>query len=354
MKTTMRGIVKEIAAPGGLVYHDDLPIPQISDDEVLIKIYCTAICGSDLHMIDWDAWSQKRLKPPVVLGHETAGDIVAIGKNVHNRKIGDRVSAETHIFCGQCYFCKHEMPHLCKDVKPFGVSYDGAFAEYVRVRADCTFLLPEDVTYEAACMFEPMGAGVHGVEVAHVEGKTVLVSGCGSIGLTVISACKTFGAGMVIACDLLDTRLAVAKDMGADYVFNSAQVDLQAEILRLTDGLGADVAIDITGAAAAINTDLKCLRAAGRMVCVGLPSGPVTLQDMTDDLIYREITLTGVSGRLIWDTWDNFSKVMSGPYYKLEHILGGKYPLEDFETAISEMRKGVPGKILLYPDRANM
>ena len=203
-------------------------------------------------------------------------------------------------------------------------------------------------------MFEPMGAGVHGVEAAQVEGKTVLVSGCGPIGMTAISACKTFGATKVFACDLLDSRLAIAKDMGADYVFNSAQVDLPAEILRLTDGLGADAAIDITGAQAAINADLKCLRAAGRMVCVGLPSGPVTLQDMTDDLIYREVTLTGVSGRLIWDTWQDFAKVMSGPYYKLDKIIGGRYTLEQYEDALAAIRQGVPGKMLLYPNASDM
>lgn len=350
MERTMRALVKETAAPGEPVFHNDIPIPKISDDEVLIKVHCTAICGSDLHMMDWDNWSQKRLKPPVILGHETAGDIVAVGRNVINRHIGDRVSAETHIFCGHCYFCQNGMPHLCSNVQPFGVAYDGAFAEYVRVRSDCTFLLPDDISYEAACLFEPMGAGVHGVEVAEPKDKIILVSGCGAIGLTAISACKVFGAKMVIACDLLDSRLEVAKKMGADVTFNSAQVNLPAEVLRLTDGLGADAAIDITGAQSAINADLKSLRAAGKMVCVGLPTKSILLEDMADDLIYREITLTGVSGRLIWDTWSDFAKVMSSPYYKLDYVLGGKYALEDFKIAIAEMRKGTPGKMLLYPD----
>lgn len=354
MEGVMRGLVKAVAAPSGLVYHDDLPIPQIKDDEVLIKVHCTAICGSDIHILDWDEWSKKRIKPPVTLGHETSGDIVAVGKNVTDRKVGDRVSCESHIPCGSCYFCTHGMPHICKDIQLFGCTQNGAFAEYAAIRSDCTFLLPDDVSYEAACMFEPMGAGVHGVEAAQVEGKTVLVSGCGPIGMTAISACKTFGATKVFACDLLDSRLAIAKDMGADYVFNSAQVDLPAEILHLTDGLGADAAIDITGAQAAINADLKCLRAAGRMVCVGLPSGPVTLQDMTDDLIYREVTLTGVSGRLIWDTWQDFAKVMSGPYYKLDKIIGGRYTLEQYEDALAAIRQGVPGKMLLYPNASDM
>ena len=207
MKDTMCGLVKEVNAPSGLVYHTDLPIPEINDDEVLIKVHCSAICGTDLHIMEWDEWSQKRIKAPVTVGHETAGEIVAVGKNVTERKVGDRVSCESHIPCGECYFCKNGMPHICKNVKLFGCTQNGAFAEYAKIRWDCTFLLEDDVTDEAACMFEPMGAGIHGVEAAEVNGKTVLVSGCGPIGLTALSASKTFGAVKVIACDLIDENL---------------------------------------------------------------------------------------------------------------------------------------------------
>ena len=263
MKDTMCGLVKEVNAPSGLVYHTDLSIPEINDDEVLIKVHCSAICGTDLHIMEWDEWSQKRIKAPVTVGHETAGEIVAVGKNVTERKVGDRVSCESHIPCGECYFCKNGMPHICKNVKLFGCTQNGAFAEYAKIRWDCTFLLEDDVTDEAACMFEPMGAGIHGVEAAEVNGKTVLVSGCGPIGLTAISASKTFVAVKVIACDLIDEKLEVAKKMGADAVLNSAKCDLPAEVRTLTGGVGVDAAIDITGAEPALNSALKCLRAAG-------------------------------------------------------------------------------------------
>jgi threonine 3-dehydrogenase len=210
-------------------------------------------------------------------------------------------------------------------------------------------VLDDSISYEAACMFEPMGAGIHGGEAAQVEGKVVLGSGCGPIGLTAVSGCKTFGATKVIACDLIDEKLEIAKEMGADEVFNSGKCDLVAEVRKLTDGAGADAAIDITGAAAAINTDLKCLRAAGRMVCVGLPTKPVTLVDMADDLIYREIELTGVSGRKIWETWEDFAKVMKSPYYKMDRVIGGRFPMKEFQTAIDQIHSGVPGKMILYP-----
>ena len=234
-------------------------------------------------------------------------------------------------------------------MKLYGCTQNGAYAEYEKIRADCTFLLDDSISYEAACMFEPMGAGIHGVEAAQVDGKVVLVSGCGPIGLTAISGCKTFGATKVIACDLIDDKLTIAKELGADVVFNSGSCDLVAEVKKLTDGIGVDVAIDITGAAAAINNDLKCIRAAGRMVCVGLPTKPVTLVDMADDLIYREIELTGVSGRKIWDTWEDFAKVMKSPYYKMDRVIGGRFPMKDFEKAIEQIRSGVPGKMILYP-----
>lgn len=349
MKNTMCGLIKPTAAPSAYIYRDDLPVPEIGDNDVLIKVHCTALCGTDFHIMGWDSWSQKRVTPPMVPGHETAGDIIAVGKNVTKRKIGDRVSCETHLSCGKCYFCKNGLSHICKNTELFGVTMDGAFAEYAKVRWDVTFLLDDDISYEAACMFEPMGAGVHGVDVAEVEGKTVLISGCGPIGLTAISACKTFGATKVFACDLIDEKLEIAKEMGADAVFNSARVNLPAEIRSLTDGIGADAAIDISGAAPAINTDLKCLRPAGRMVCVGLPSKPVTLEDMADDLIFREIELTGVSGRKIWKTWEDFNKVMKGPYFKLDHIVGGRFALKDFNVALDCIQRGATGKILLYP-----
>jgi threonine 3-dehydrogenase len=158
---------------------------------------------------------------------------------------------------------------------------------------------------------------------------------------------------MVIACDLDDERLASALEMGADHVVNSGKEDLLKEVLKLTDGIGADAAIDITGAGAAIRAGLRCVRAAGVMVCVGLPTNEVSL-DLTNDLIYREIKLTGISGRKIWETWHDFSKVMNGPYFRPEKIMGRKYALIDYKKAFEAVRAGVPGKMILYPDPADM
>ncbi len=350
----MRGLRKEVAAPSSLVYHDDLPMPEINDDEVLIKIHCTAICGSDLHMLDWDPHSAKTMTNiPVTMGHETTGDIVAVGKNVKMRKVGDRVSVETHIPCGECWLCKNGKPHICSNMRLFGVNENGAFAEYAKVRADVTYVLDEGVSYEMGCLFEPMGAGVHGVEAAEVEGKVVLVSGCGPIGVTAVAGCKVFGAKKIIACDLNDSRLEMAKSMGADVTINSGKQDLREEIMKLTDGIGVDAVVEVTGAAPAITAALKSIRPGGRLVGVGLPSKPVAL-DLTDDVFFREVEVTGISGRTIWQTWEDFAKVMQSPYYPADKMIYNRYVLEDFEKAFAEAREGKPGKILLYPNKEDM
>ena len=344
----MTGLLKKETGPGDFEYRSDLQIPEIGDDEVLIKVKCTAICNTDLHIIDWDTWSRKWVKAPVIPGHETSGIIVEAGKNVTDRKAGDRVSCEPHIPCGKCWFCLNDMPHICSDLKLLGVTEDGAFAEYMKIKADCTFLLDEHISFEHACLLEPMGAGVHGAEAADVEGKTILVSGCGPIGLAAICACKTLGAERVISCDLLAEKAEAALGMGADVFINSAEKDIISEVMEMTDGIGVDAAIDITGAGPAIRNGLKCVRAAGRFVGIGLPTKPVEL-DLANDLIYREIEFTGISGRKIWETWDDFAKVMKGPYFRADLVMGSVYPLCEYRNAFQEVRSGAPGKVILRP-----
>ena len=271
-----------------------------------------------------------------------------IGKNVKDRFVGQRVSVETHIWDGTCPHCRAGNRHICQHMTLYGIQTDGAFAEYSKVRADATYVLDDALTDEQGCIFEPMGSGVHGVEEAEVAGKTVLVAGCGAIGLTVVAACHVFGAKRIIACDLFDEKLAVAKKMGADIVVNSRKQDLVSAVLDLTDGLGVEAAIDVTGSPASLNASLKSVMAGGRLVSVGLPGEPVTM-DMTEDLFYRQIRLSGICGRRIWETWDDFTKVMKDPIYDMDQVIGGKFRLEDYEEGFARMRSGAPGKMFLYP-----
>ena len=348
MTGTMRGICK--MRPGaGAEYREDLPIPQISDDEVLIKVHATAICGTDLHLYHWNEYAQKRMTNlPMVFGHETAGEIVEIGKNVTGYKLGDRISVETHVPCNHCWQCKNGRPHICENQHVFGVTDPGAFAEYAPVHKDCIVRLKDDISYEMGAMLEAMGAGVHGVEVAQVRGKRVLVSGCGPIGLMTIGACKAHGASQVIACDLIDEKLEIAKTMGADITVNSRDVDLPAFVRSQTDGVGADAVIDITGNPHAIRAGLKAVRKGGIFVSVGLPDGEVGI-NLTEDIIYREVIYTGVSGRLMFETWEDCMNILQSPGFSLEPVVGGIYPFRDFEQALDALKQGVPGKMILVP-----
>lgn len=348
MQGTMRGICK--MAPGvGAEYRTDIPIPQIGDDEVLMKVHATAICGTDMHIYNWNEYASARMKNlPMVFGHETAGEIVEIGQNVTGYQIGDRISVETHIPCNHCYQCKIGNRHICENQKVFGVTDPGAFAEYAVVPKDCIVKLDDAITYEMGAMLEAMGAGVHGVEVADVRGKRVLLSGCGPIGLMAIGACKAHGAKQIIACDMFDEKLALAKVMGADVTVNSGKADIIQEVRNLTDGSGVDAAIDITGARSAIVAGLRAVRKGGILVSVGLPDGEIPI-NLTEDIIYREITYTGVSGRLMFQTWDDCMAILQTPGFSLEPVIGGVYKMEAFEEALNAIRKGVPGKMILVP-----
>ena len=348
MTGTMRGICKMAPGPGA-EFRTDVPIPQITDDQVLMKIHATAICGTDLHLYAWNEYAATRMKNlPIVFGHETAGEIVEVGRNVEGWKVGDRISVETHIPCNHCLQCSIGNPHICDNMKLFGITEPGAFAEYAPVHKDCIVRLDDALSYEQGAMLEAMGAGVHGVEVARVRGKRVLVSGCGPIGLMTIGACKAHGASQVIACDLIEEKLEIAKTMGADITVNSREVDLPAFVRSQTDGVGADAVIDITGNPHAIRAGLKAVRKGGIFVSVGLPDGEVGI-NLTEDIIYREVIYTGVSGRLMFETWEDSMNILQSPGFSLEPVVGGIYPFRDFEKALDALKQGVPGKMILVP-----
>ena len=348
MTGTMKGVCKMAPGPGA-EFRTDIPIPSIAPDQVLLKVHATAICGTDLHLYAWNEYAATRMKNlPIVFGHETAGEIVEVGSAVKDWKVGDRISVETHIPCGTCLQCSMGNPHICDNMKLFGITEPGAFAEYAPVRADCAVRLDDALTYEQGAMLEAMGAGVHGVEKAQVKGKTVLVSGCGPIGLMVIGACRAHGARKIIACALFEEKLERAKTMGAAVTGNSREEQAVLEAVMAQTISGVDAAIDITGNGKAINTGLKALRKAGIFVSVGLPDGEIPV-NLTEDIIYREIIYTGVSGRRMFETWEDCMEIIKTPGFSLDPVIGGVYKLEQFEEALAAIRSGVPGKMILVP-----
>jgi threonine 3-dehydrogenase len=344
---TMSGVIKERPEPGA-AYRTDLPIPVPGKNEVLVRVRAVAICGTDLHILPWTPYAQARIKPPMVFGHEFAGDIVGVGEGVTEYKPGDRVAGETHIPCNECYQCKTDNRHICENMKIIGVHAPGAFAEYIAFSKDCVYKLPDSIDYNTGAMLEPMGVAVHGVSVAKVKDQNVVVYGCGPIGLMAVGACKAWGAKKIVAVDIFDDKLEIALKMGADFIINAKQTDAAAKIINYFDKVGADVVIDYTGSPAGIKTQFKALRKGGRMVLVGLPSEDVTL-DLTGDIIYKEATVIGVTGRLMYQTWEECAQLLNSPGFTLEPVVGGIYALKDFEDAFAAITGGKPGKMLLIP-----
>lgn len=346
MKDTMYGLVKAAPAPGAEI-QEDLPIPQVGPRDILVKVKATAICGTDSHIMAWTPYAQQRVPTPMVFGHEFSGDVVEVGSEVTEVKVGDKVAGETHIPCNHCRMCKADKRHICENMKIIGVHVPGAFAEYISFPVDCAFRLDENFDYVTGALLEPMGVAVHGVDCAEVAGKSVVINGCGPIGLMAVGAAKAWGAKQVIALDVVDSKLQVAAQMGADCCLNSAKVDAPAEIVRMTDG-GADVAIDYTGVVGAIRSMFHMIVNGGRIVLVGLPNNPIEL-DLTSDIIYKEATVIGSTGRLMYRTWEQCIDLISSGKFNIQPVIAGKYALRDFEAAFAAIRAGTPGKMIMIP-----
>lgn len=344
---TMHGVYKAEPKPGA-VWREDLPVVAPGPRDVLVHVRAAAICGTDLHIYPWTPWAQQRIPYPCVFGHEFAGEIVAMGDEVHEFKLGDRVAGETHIPCNHCYQCEHDRRHICENMKIIGVHVPGAFSDYFCLPADCAFLLPDEIDDQVGAMLEPMGVGVHGVTAAEVEGKTVAIYGCGPIGLMAIGAAKALGAKRIFATDRFDAKLAVAQKMGADESINSTEQPASKRIVELTAGVGADVVIDYTGSVDAIADCFLALRKGGRFVLVGLPDRQITL-DLTESIIYKEATVVGVTGRLMYQTWDTCIDILRSGTFDIHAVIGNVYPMQQFDQAFADLKAGMPGKALLIP-----
>jgi L-iditol 2-dehydrogenase len=276
----------------------DFPEPKPADDEVLLRIRACGICGSDIH--GWDGSSGRR-HPPLIMGHEASGEIVAAGPKVTQWRAGDRVTFDSTIYCGVCRFCQTGAVNLCENRRVVGVSpveykQHGAFAEKLALPARILYRLPDTLPYEQAAMVEPVSIAVHAVQrIKSAKKDTAVVIGSGMIGLLVVQALKWAGAKQIIAVDLADNRLALAKQLGATHTLNPGRVEVTAEVLKLTDGLGADVALEVVGLTATVNLALNVLKRGGSCVLVGNLS-PKTQDFPLQAVVTKELTLTGTCG----------------------------------------------------------
>src|SRR6185369_5190370 len=303
---SVRALVKATAGPGFELR--DVPQPTIRDNEVLIRVRRAGVCGTDVHIYEWDAWAQGRCRPPFTVGHEFAGDVVQVGHLVTDVREGDRVTAEGHIVCGRCHLCRTGNAHVCPNTRIIGVDRDGCFADYIAMPATNVWHLDESVSYEVGGIHDPMGNAFHtSLTNTEVPGSTVLVTGCGPIGLFAVGICRAAGASRIIASDVNATRLELARVMGA----HDAVTPQEAEkaVRNATGDLGVDVVLEMSGVPSAIHQAFKLVRVGGRVQMLGIPSKTIDI-DFATEIIFKGLTIYGVVGRRMYDTWLSMTRFL--------------------------------------------
>ena len=340
----MRALVKEAPGPGMVL--KDVAKPMIGPTDVLIRVRKAGICGTDGHIWHWDKWSQARVKPPLIVGHEFMGEVADIGAAVRAVQIGDRVSAEGHISCGVCLLCRTGQAYICEHVKIIGVDRDGCFAEYISMPENNVWKLDASVPDAWAAVFDPLGNAVHCVMTAGVSTKSVVITGVGSIGLMAIPVARAAGAAKVIAIDINPAKLELAKRLGADRVFDARDEGLQQRISEETNGDGADVLLEMSGSGAAINQGLGFVRNGGRAALLGLPSDNVSV-NLAENIIFKGLTVLGINGRKMFETWYQTQALVVSGRVDLAPIITHVLPFERFEECFNLLQDGKAAKIVM-------
>ncbi|MDK2784408.1 MAG: threonine 3-dehydrogenase [Bacillota bacterium] len=343
----MSAVVKEGTGPGARLIERD--IPSAGPGEVIIRVRAAAICGTDVHIYEWNRWAENAgIKLPIILGHECAGDVVEVGSGVNNLATGDRVAVDTHIPCGTCRLCQTGRQHICQNLKLFGVHTEGCFAQYARVPAACVRRLPREIAYEIGALFEPLGTALRGAQALEPAGKTVAVIGCGPIGLFALASLRALGAARTIAIDVSPARLELATKLGADFLVNPAQSNPVAALRALTDGYGVDAFIEASGNATAVRQAFQALMKGGRAALIGLPGRTLEL-DVGSDVVFKEATIFGIHGRLMFATWEIMQNLVVNGRLQVESVITQRLPLQDFAAGMELARSSSAGKVILLP-----
>ena len=337
----MDAIVKPTAGPGLELRKVEKPTP--GPGEVLIKIHKTAICGTDVHIYDWNDWSKQHIKPPMTIGHEYVGEIAELGANVTGYTIGQRVTGEGHITCGRCRNCRSGNIQWCKDTNSVGVDRNGAFAEYLCIPATNVIAIDPSLDENVVAMFDAVGNATHTALMYNLVGEDVLITGAGPIGIIAVAIAKFAGAKSVTITDINDIRLDLAKKMGADKVVNTMTQDLHATMKELGIQEGFDVGLEMSGAGPALNQMLTVMRNGGKISLLGLGNAPINV-DM-NLIIGKGLTLQGIYGRKL-DNWYQMSAMVKGGL-DLTPAITHHFHYTEFENGFEAMHSGKSGKVIL-------
>ena len=346
MSSTMQAVVKATAAPG--IEMREVPVPSPGPGQVLVKVQAASVCGTDLHIFNWDPWAQGRIHPPLIPGHEFAGVVAGMGRGVTTVKEGDLVSAEMHVACGKCMQCRIGEAHICQHVRILGVDEDGAFAEYAIIPETNIWKLSPSIPHDYASLLDPLGNAVHTVLSGPIAAQTVAVTGCGAIGLFSIAVAKACGAARVFAVEVNELRRKVAAQMGADVVLNPATDNVVERIKDETNGTGVDVLLEMSGVATAIRSGFAALRTGGRASLLGIPSKPFEL-DFAKDIIFKGAIVLGINGRKMFETWFQMEALLATGKLNLEPVITHRLRLSEFEQAMELLRTGEAIKVVLRP-----
>jgi threonine 3-dehydrogenase len=349
MSKTMQAVLKAGPAPGAEVR--EVTVPKFGRTDVLVKVKVASICGTDLHIYEWDRWAQRRIHPPLIPGHEFCGEVVAYGDEVTSVKEGDFVSAEMHVACGKCLQCRTGEAHICQNVRIIGVDSDGAFAEYVVIPESNIWKLDPAIPQEYASILDPLGNAVHSVLAGEIAAKTVAVTGCGPIGLFSIAVAQAVGAAQVFAIEVNEHRRKVAAQMKADLVLDPSSQNVQNTILEHTNGLGADVVLEMAGHPQSIRTAFDIVRRGGRISLLGLTSKPISL-NFSEDIIFKGITVQGINGRRMYQTWYQMTALLKAGKLDLHPVITDRIAMKDFPKAMERLKTGEASKILVFPNGA--
>jgi threonine 3-dehydrogenase len=351
MQTKMRAVIKPDAGPGLVMAEVD--IPNVDRHEALIRVKATSICGTDLHIFKWDPWARERIRPPLIVGHEFCGYVVEVGPDVTEVKVGDFISAESHIICNRCPQCRTGQGHICRNTRIIGVDRDGCWAEYIAMPAGNLWLNPPDMPFEIASLQENFGNAVHTAFATDLTAKKVLVTGCGPVGLMTIAVAKAAGARLIFATDISPYRLRLARRLGADYAYNVAEIDVVRDIRDKTEGEGVDVLLETSGASSAIDQGFTVLKDGGEAAILGLTPAPIGF-DWNNHLVFKGATVYGIVGRELWGTWYRMRGLLRSGAVDLQPLITHRFALDDFEQALKVMQSGQSGKVVMFPDPADM
>lgn len=339
----MKALSKLHAGQGIWLTQADVPVPGPND--LLIKIKKSSICGTDVHIYNWDAWAEKTIPVPMIVGHEYVGTVAAVGSEVQGFKVGDRVSGEGHVTCGHCRNCRAGRRHLCRNTLGIGVNRQGSFAEYLVLPAFNAFKLPDDISDDIAAIFDPFGNAVHTALTFDLVGEDVLITGAGPIGVMAAAVAKHVGARNVVITDVNEYRLDLARQMGVTRAVNVAKEDLWAvakDELDMHEGF--DVGLEMSGNGAAFSQMLHLMNNGGKVALLGIPSGEVKID--WNDVIFKMLTIKGIYGREMFETWYKMAALIQSGL-DLSPIITHHFPIADFQKGFDAMLSGQSGKVIL-------